>query len=249
VTSTDELFAALCRLRDAARSGARDRRREHDDWRTVDAWLRRQRAAHDSDGDDLVQESLLSIARRIGELDARDGSSAAAWLSRIVRHKRIDRVRQRARQGQRVEPIADESPTDAIARDDAWQLDDDAHVRLVQIVEEAITQQVATLTLPAAEGALRRTQARATLHRVLGASQTELRAALAIDDAVTNDRVHKWVERGRPVLVAALDRIVTDPDDVLRVLVDRLREVALERRIDAGIARPGRRKGTGEEKS
>jgi DNA-directed RNA polymerase specialized sigma24 family protein len=244
VASIDELFAALCRLRDAARGGARDRQREQSDWRAVDAWLRRQRAARESE--DAVQEALLSIARRVGELDARDAPSAAAWLSRIVKHKRIDEARQRAREGKRVEPIGDELPTDSIARDDAWQLDDDALARLIHVVEEAITTHVATLGLPAGDAMLRRMQARATLQRVLGATQAELRATLAIDDAIGDARVHKWIERGRPLLVRSLDRVEADPDEPLHALIDRLREVALERRIDAGIARPGRRKSAGE---
>ena len=241
--SIDEIHAVLCRLRDAARGeGMRDRRREQSDWRSVDAWIRRQRTTKGSEGDDVAQEALIAIARRIGDLDARDPASAAAWLSRIARHKQIDVARVRAREGKRVEPVGDEEATDAIARDDAGHVDNDALARLTAIVEEAITTHVATLELAAADRQMRRMQARASLHRVLGASQSELRAALALEDSMPGDRLHKWVERGRPILAAALEAEAGKHESPARELLERLREVALERRADAGIARPSRRK-------
>jgi DNA-directed RNA polymerase specialized sigma24 family protein len=243
VSSTDELFAALSRLRDAARGGTRELRSERADWRTVDAWLRRHRIARSEGGDDLLQEALLAVARRVGGLEARDGSSAAAWLVRVLRHKQIDAARIRA--SQRVEPLEDDAL--AATTHDAPPLDDDALDRIVAIVEDAIAMHVSTLELAPADALLRRLQARATLQRALGATGPEIRHALAIDDAVRDDRLHKWVERGRPILVAALARIGAEPGSVLASAIEQLRDVALERRIDAGIARPARRKSTAEE--
>lgn len=249
MTTGDELFAALSRLRDAARgASARDLPRERADWRAVESFVRGSRAALGDDGDDVVQDTLFSIAKHLAELDARDVAGVIAWVTRIARHKKIDLARARVREGHRVEPREpDVSAVDLLERDDGHPLDDRALAVLIEVVEEAIATRFDALASPAADRLLKRTQARAALHRVLGAERLELRATLGLDPSVGDDRLHKWVERGRPLLAGVLESLMWDHEGDARELFAALREAALTRRIDAGQARPGRRKTRDEE--
>lgn len=247
MTTGDELFAALSRLRDAARGGVRELARERVDWRLVETFVRRSRATQGAEGDDVAQETLIAVARHVADLDARDAASAVAWCARIARHKKIDFVRARAREGKRAEATeADASAVDLIERDDGSPIDDRALARLVEVVEDGIARYVEGLAIRSAvERQLKRTQARATLHRVLGAETAQLREVLALEPGFAADRLHKWVERGRPLLVAVLDRLAWDHEGDAHEVFMTLREAVLARRADAGVARPERRKSRG----
>lgn len=249
MTTGDELFAALSRLRDAARnSAARDLGRERADWRAVESFVRRSRATLGPDGDDVVQDTLFSIAKHVADLDARDVASVIAWATRIARHKKIDLARARAREGKRVESHEGEpSAVELLERDDASPIDDRALAVLVEVVEEAIAARFDALPGPAADRLLKRTQARATLHRILGADRSELRSLLGLEASVSDDRLHKWVERGRPLLVTVLDGLAWDHEGDARSIFVALREAALTRRADAGVGRPERRKNREED--
>ncbi|MFO0686206.1 MAG: sigma factor [Sandaracinus sp.] len=244
MTTSDELYRALGRLRDAARGVAqRDRVRELADWRSVETFLRRSRSAVGPDHDDVVQDALVSIAKHVGTLEADEPGAAVAWVTRIVRHKKIDHARMRVRRLDRV--VLDEaeaSALDRLERDDGRAVDERALGMLVEVVEEGLTAYVATLSLPAHEAHLRRLQARATLHRVLGESVADLRAILALDESVGVDRLSKWVERGRPTLDAALERMIPAHEAEAATVLEALREAVRARRSDAGLSRPARRK-------
>lgn len=248
MTTSEELLGALGRLRDAARGVRRDRTRELADWRVVDAFVRRNRAAMGEDGDDIAQDALIAIARHVGTLDAEDPGAVVAWVTRIVRHKKIDRIRRRAIERKQLEPSTGEtSAVDLLERDDGGPIDEQALGRLVEAVEEGLIAYVATLRLAPAEAHLRRLQARATLHRVLGESVPELRAILALDESVTTERLWKWIERGRPTLDATLERLIAAHEGDAAAVFEALREALHVRRADAGIARPSRRKSPEEE--
>ncbi len=250
MTTGDELLLALSRLRDAARGSVpRARAREQSDWRAVEAFVRHSRATYGQDGDDVVQETLIAMARHVADLDARDAASAIAWATRIVRHKKIDLARARAREGKRAEARdGDASAVDQLERDDGTPIDDRALAVLIEVVEEGIAARVESLGIAsAADRQLKRMQARATLHRVLGQSTAHLRGVLALPPTFADDRLHKWVERGRPLLVAVLDALAWDHEGAARGVFTALREAALARRVDAGLARPDRRKRTEEE--
>jgi DNA-directed RNA polymerase specialized sigma24 family protein len=245
VTTSAELFGALTRLRDAARGAQpRDLAAERVDWRRVEVFVRRSRAAEGQDCDDVVQEALLAIARHVGDLDARDEGASVAWCARIVRHKKIDLSRARAREGQRVETRQDEpTAVDLLEGDDGRAIDDRALSILLEVVDEAIVKHVDGLGIrSAAERQLKRSQARATLHRVMGTDTAELRSVLALEPSFGADRLAKWIERGRPILVAVLDRLAWDHEGDAKDVVLALREAVLARRVDAGVARPDRRK-------
>ena len=240
----EALFAVLGRLRDAARGRVpRDPARERADWRVVDAFVRRSRDALGLEGDDVAQDALMAIVRHVGEMEARDEAGAIAWVTRIVRNKKIDAARGRLREPRALEAEGDEgSLVERLEGEDGRPIDDRALTMLIEVVEEAITAKVDGLPLPAIDRQLRRVQARATLHRVLGAGAGELREVLALESGVTDDRLHKWVERGRPLLVAVLEGLAWDQQDEVRALFHALRDAVLARRADAGRPRPARRK-------
>ena len=60
------------------------------------------------------------------------------------------------------------------------------------------------------------------------------------------DRIYKWVERGRPIVVAALDRWASrcGEGSIEAGIAAVVREIVEARRVDAGKPRPDRRKGT-----
>lgn len=248
MTADHAVFEAIGRLRDVARGlAARDLGRERDDWRRVESFVRRTRHAQGRDADDVVQEALVAIARHVAELEARDESGVLAWLTRIVHHKKIDGLRTRAREGTVVSgPEDGPSAVEQLERDDGQPVDDHALATLIEAVEEAIGAKVDGLGLPAMDRQLRRVQARATLHRVLGAETSEVRAVLGLDASVGADRLAKWVERGRPLLVSVLEGLAWDHEGDAREVFLALRERAMARRADAGRSRPGRRKGPGD---
>jgi DNA-directed RNA polymerase specialized sigma24 family protein len=250
VTTGHELLGALTRLRDAARGTAlRDLARERADWRIVETLVKRTRAAQGADGDDVLQETLLAIARHVADLDARDAGAAVAWCTRIASHKKIDLARARVREGQKVEARDPEvDVVDLLERDDGHAIDDRALAVLIEGIDDAIVRHVDGLGIAsAAERQLKRTQARATLHRVMGAETDQLRSVLALEPTFGSDRLAKWVERGRPLLLAVVERLAWDHEGNARDVLFSLRDLVLARRVDAGVARPKRRKTTDEE--
>lgn len=252
MTTSGELFAALSRLRDAARGQrARELVQERNDWRAVEAFVRQNRAARGQDGDDVTQDALIAMARHVGDLDARDAPGALAWCARIAHHKKVDMARARAREGRRAQAHEpDTTAVDLLERDDGHPIDDRALAILISVVEERIHTHVEKLGISsAAERQLKRTQARATLHRVLGAETPQLRSVLALDPGFAPDRLHKWVERGRPLLLAVLESLAWDHEGDAQDVVNMLRDAVLARRVDAGVARPGRRKSKGEDEA
>ncbi len=248
MTTSDELLGALGRLRDAARGAVpRHRERELRDWRAVEAFVRRSRAATGSDGDEVAQDALIAIARHVGSLEASDPAAAVTWVTRIVRHKKIDHARIRARARQiRATDSGEASAIDQLERDDGRPVDERALGMLVEVVEEGIAAHVASLGLPPPEAHLRRLQARATLHRLLGESVDDLRAILALDASFGGDRLSKWIERGRPTLDAALARMIPAHDTDAAMVLETLREAVQLRRGDHGVARPARRRSAEE---
>jgi hypothetical protein len=186
---------------------------------------------------------MIAIARHVDDLDARDPGSAIAWCARIAHHKRIDLVRARVRRVP-VDAAREGEPSavDFLERDDGRPIDDRALAMLIEVVETAIAAHVEGLAIGSADRQLKRSQARATLHRLLGTDTEQLRAVLAVEPTFGSDRLAKWVERGRPILVAVLERLAWDHEGDAREMAFALRDMALSRRIDAGIARPERRR-------
>lgn len=246
--SPDTLFDALVALRD----GGDPLDRRHDArWRTIDAWLRATFPAVDADADEARQETLLAIARGVVSMEASVPAQAMKWISIIHRRKKIDGLRVRSRdpvrrgldrggQGDELPPLVEQ-----IAGIDEPRVDPAAIERILETVEEHVEAILAEDHEHSPAGRhLRRLQARATLRRlVLEADFEELTRSLDADEPLTRDRVYKWVERGRPLVLAALDRWIAEEGEGTMVasIAAVVRGIVEARRSDAGRARPERR--------
>ena len=245
--SHDELFAALSRLRELPEGEANRARGE---WRIIERWLRANEL-RGRDQDDVHQETLIAIARRVGRLEAEHAGAAVRWINTIRKRKFIDLIRHESRSPARLglrRVSSDEvpSPVDLLERDDARPVDPEALELLVESVELAIGDYVDSAYTNAVDRQLRRLQGRAVLHRVLGHDLAGIRAALALGPDLGDDRIYKWVERGRPVLLEALARMREGASEQGLEIVDVLSGLAAERRVDAGRPRVARRAKAGE---
>lgn len=236
--SHEELFAALSRLRELAPEAAG---RERAEWRIVERWLRANHP-RGRDVEDVHQETLIAIARHVSTLEATHAGGAVRWVNTIRKRKLIDLVRHESRSPARLglayAPADDGSmPVDLLERDDARPVDPQALELLVEAVEVAIGEHADATWTNAIDRQLRRLQGRATLQRSLGQDLDGIRRALALGPDLGDDRIYKWIERGRPVLLAALARIREDASEEVVPVIDVLVELASARRVDAGRPR------------
>jgi hypothetical protein len=246
--SPETLFDALVALRE----GGDPLDRRHDArWRTIEAWLRETFPARGPDADEARQETLLAIGRGVVAMEARVPQQAMKWISTIHKRKKIDGIRVRSR-----DPIrraldrggsaaAEGSLVDRLEADGEPRVDARAIERIVETIEEHVEALLAEeLERAPAARHLRRLQARATLHRLLlEADFEELSRMLDADEPLTRDRVYKWVERGRPLVLAAVDRWIAHDGEGTLVpqIAAVVRELVEARRADAGVPRPERR--------
>lgn len=243
----DSLFDALVALRV---SGDPFDRRNDAHWRTIESWLRSTFPARDADADEARQETLIAIGRGVGSIEAKAPLQAVKWVATIHRRKKVDGLRLRSRDPiqrglERGLPDGDGPPlVERLASDDELPLDASVIERVLATIEEHVQAHLEATEPSLAARHLRRMQARATLHRlVLEADFDELSAALDADEPLSRDRVYKWVERGRPVVLAALDRWVAAEGEgsVAADIAGTVREIIEARRVDAGRPRPDRR--------
>lgn len=245
VTSLDALFDALSALRDAG--DPLDRR--HDArWRTIDAYLRATFPAEGAEADEARQETLIAIGRAVGQMEAAVPLQAAKWIATIHRRKVVDGVRARRRDPARsgLDREGDASLVDRLEADDRPSVGPDAIARVVAALEDEIDAHLLEVERSAVKRQLHRTQARAAVHRLLlEADFDEIVRALDAGEALGRDRVYKWVERGRPVVLAALERWARRAGEgsTEAGIADAIREIVEARRADAGQPRPSRRKG------
>lgn len=237
------MSAALRRVGGEALLDALPRLRARDAaaWGIVASFLRGLRATRGDEGEDVAHDALIAIVLHADDLRSPAPGAAVRWCARIAQRKRIDVARARGPRWQLVDAAAVELPV----RDDGRHLDDRALDVLVETIEDAIDRYVNGLTLPAETRMLRRHQARAALHRVLGADTAAIVGMLALGRRFRSDRLAKWVERGRPILIAALERLAWDHDGEVREVAFALREIALVPWRHVG-ARPRRRRSATE---
>jgi DNA-directed RNA polymerase specialized sigma24 family protein len=246
--SHDELFAALSRLRELS---PEDAARERTAWSVVERWLRANHP-RGREADDVHQETLIAIARRVSSLEAEHAGAAVRWVSTIRKRKFIDLIRNESRSPARLGlsgTFANDdvpTPVDLLERDDARAVDPEALELLVEAVEVAIGEHADATYTNAIDRQLRRLQGRAMLHRALGQDLEGIRAALALGPELGADRIYKWIERGRPVLLAALARLRAEASEESLAVIEALAELASSRRIDAGRPRPDRASKAGE---
>lgn len=246
----EPLYEHLTALRDAA--DASDPRHDRR-WREVARWLEQAFPGTGRDTQDARQEALISLMRHVPHMRAEGPLQAAKWVSTIVRRKRVDVLRARGkdlvhqaleREVHRADGIAQ---LDRVGVEDTLPADPSVLDRLVTTVLEHVHRALEESEPNAAKRQLRRTQAQATLLRlVCEADADALASALDHGEPLSKERLYKWVERGRPVVLLGLDRWerVTHPDELDEVapVIAALRELAEERRTDAGVPRLERRK-------
>jgi hypothetical protein len=231
---TVALFGALCVLRDAANPFARELAAE---WRAIDAWVRGCAWHAFRDHDDVHQRTLLAIAENVRGMRATTPSQAAAWVSSVVRRKRIDASRFQGRdlawKGMREQPFDGDPFSRIAAPEDRPTLDAEA---VIALLEQRIAEHVSRTARPTSKG-VALMQGRAAIRRlVLEDDADEIAAALGVE--VSRDCLYKWTERGRAVVLAALDAWQDAPGE----LVPFVRAAMWERRADAGTPRPERRR-------
>jgi DNA-directed RNA polymerase specialized sigma24 family protein len=233
------LYEHLCALRDAPDPCAP----RHDArWRAVQKWI--EQAFPGSGFEDARQEALLKLTRRVGSMRAEAPLQAASWLAQIVKRTHLDGIRARSRdpvhRALGEHPRADGTAIDQLEAEDGSRPTPEAIADLVTAILEQVHRALEDGEPNATKRQLRRTQAQATLLRLLcGASAEELERVLDAGE-LGRDRIYKWIERGRPIVLLGLARWEesgADPDVVAAV-----REIVEERRADAGQARPDRRR-------
>lgn len=246
--TVQSLFAALVALRDSQRPLSP----EHDArWDVIDAWLRASHRPKTTDDEDAIQETLLAIARGIRGMHAASPREAASWIATIHRHNRITAVRNaqrnaahrlRERAGAEQPPDLDER----FAGDGTPVLRGDLHERFVAEIEEAIDVYVAEAEPNPKFRHLRRLQALAAFRKlVLEENAETVAAALAEGELPGVDRIYKWVERGRPILLEAIARWAEQHDGwawPASEIQEAIRARVEPRRVDWGRPRPERRK-------
>lgn len=246
----EPLYANLCALRDA--EDPTDPR--HDPrWREVARWLEQAFPGARQELEDARQETLVSLFRHIRHMRAESPLQAAKWVATILRRKRVDRVRARASDPVqkallREPPGGDHQPlVDRLVAAESPERGalDGVVTRVLEHVHRALEEDPSISPM---RRQLRRAQAEATLLRlVVGAEGAEIAGALEAGEPITVDRVYKWIERGRAVVHLGLsrwERAIEDEDERAEAapVIEVLRELVDERRADAGVPRPSRRK-------
>lgn len=243
----DALVAHLTVLRDAA-DPTHPAMAAH--WREVSRWLEAAFPGRRPEQEDARQETLVSLFRSVGRMQAIAPLQAAKWVSTIHRRKRIDAARSGASDPvqaalryarddhdggspiDRLEAPAPEEPPPPMSLVD--ELLAEALEQVARMLEETEPK--------ASTRQLRLRQAQAALLRLVRRLDAEaIVEALAVDEPVSKARLYKWVERGRAVVLAGLDRWGAGPDSPGEDVLDVLRTVTSARRADAGRARGKRR--------
>lgn len=244
------LFEHLVALRDAENA----LHPRHDrSWREVSRWLEQAYPGRAEGIEDARQEALASLFRNVGGMRAESPLQAAKWVMTIVRRKRVDAIRLAGRdpvlKALRAEPSGpDARPLlERIAAEDA-AVDGAAHLdRVVTTALEHVRRALEETVPNAAKRLLRFTQAQAALLRLVCEEDADaIAGALDHGEPVSRDRVYKWIERGRPVVLQGLARwersLGEDERGDEAPVIAVLREFVEERRADIGVPRPERRK-------
>lgn len=223
---------------------SRDPRAVQRAWLELDAWLRR--AFGERPGHDVVrQATLIAVRRGVAGLRAESAAQADAWVRRIFRRARTDEARARGVRERRLVAVADEAAIPAPVPDDDAPTDAE-RVRALEELDASVSEIVgahldATIPDPVKRVG-DRARARVAMLRIV--YRMEVAAIAAEVEAewgeIGANRLYKWIERGREVLLAAIDGT---PGAIEAPEIATLREILAARRKDAGQPRPERRRG------
>ena len=223
-------------------------------WRVVALWVKRAFAGHGPEAEDARQETMISLLRNVGRMRAEAPLQCAKWVSTIHRRKRVDELRvmmnDPVRQAMKHEPKREDQPplVERLGCEGRPTLTPDALESLVTAVLGHVHEAIDASTKSASKRLLRRAQAQATLLRVVcGWDADAVVEALEYGEPLGRDRIYKWVERGRGPVLLGLDLWAMSAEGHEVGVIEVLREMVEDRRADAGIARPDRRKEPTEE--
>lgn len=225
-------------------------------WRAIASWLAMAYAERGPGADDARQETLVTLFRSVSGMRAESPAQAASWLLTIVRRKHVDALRAAQRDpvtlALRAEPRTPDVPSplerlpaEALERlpaeDGAGQL-----AQVVATVLEHVHAHLEETVKNPSKRLLRATQARATMLRLVYEEDADAIAeALDHGEPIPRNRIYKWIERGRPTVLAALERWeqnLDGQDDPAGAVIGVFRELVEARRADAGVPRPNRRR-------
>jgi hypothetical protein len=239
----ESLYDALSALR----ASTAPLTRVHDaHWKVVESWLRVSFPGRGAENEEAHQETLIAIGRNVQSMQASVPLQAVRWVKTIHQRKKVDLLRARSRNPvlRGLEKTSSESRVSEVEQLESQgdpSLDPEAAERIVSIVEAQVEIYLRSSDTAPSMRHLKRLQSRAALRRlVLEADFDELCAALATGEPMTRDRVYKWVERGRAVVLAALDDWVSreGATSMAADVASALREIIGKRRSDQGRARP-----------
>ena len=248
--TNDVLYAALDELRSTSNPALP---RHEAAWRVVGTFLKRIDPRSE---EDVRQETLIRLLRRVGTFAGRTPGEAVGWLRTVHKRRARDVWRKNENEPTRT-ALLDER---ARATGEAPLIDrvESPIVRppnqreaMIEGARDALFTRLEEHLLATTPNAklreMRRVHARvAWLRLIAEADATEIERALTPTPVSSRDQLYKWVERGRILLIDVLDGWIPmvegemEEDD--RHVLTTLREIFAARRADAGIARPDRRK-------
>lgn len=226
------LFRSLDAIRSAHAGNA--------EWSVIERFVRTALpAAKDADA---RQATLLAIHRHAGECDGTTDASVGGWIRRIARRKKIDEAR-RQRAGRFVALVGGEGEELELpsAGGAGLALAEDHVAETLAEVEASLDRLLEARHASPAARIVPRAQARARLYRTLGLSLPEIVEALGMPEPVTDATLSKWIERGLPLLVEAIEAWAAEAPH-REALAEGLIARVEARRADAGKARPQRKK-------
>jgi DNA-directed RNA polymerase specialized sigma24 family protein len=245
-SSTDEEgLRALYEALDALRRSEDPFDSRHDGvWRVLVDWVRARTRQGERRRDDVVQETLLAIARHVHQMDAATPRQAARWASIILRRKHIDLARTDA-----TDAVAQGLSEGDAALDSAQSPEPAPPPELLEAhqrrIEEVVLRHIEHGEPSASVRLTRRSMARAALYRlVLDLEPEAVEARLALPEPVGKDRLYKWIERGRAIVAEAMRAwMAAHPEEPeILAISDVVIELVEARRADAGKPRPERRR-------
>lgn len=230
------LFDALCALRDAhdvrdpSLAGA---------WRIVDDAVRERVQANAHGFVELVEDAhqvaMIEVAASVHRLRATRPNEASGWLFELCRARTLDAIRTEHRHQLRrdvqveLDGLSGEVPIATIPPD-------------VDLLWSVLLPHIEALARAEPDPARRMRTSAATFLRVVDELEAD-EIAQRIAPEASREVLYKWVERGRPMLLAAIARWrVAARGDIERSVAAQLAELVGVRRADAGVERPARRR-------
>lgn len=219
--------------------------------------LRRERSSRDAE--EARQEVCLKLVRTKSQVTGTTDGEANVFLRLVVRSIVVGAIRRRASRPMLVNtaPDAENDPYSTVATPepeaDVWDARAQIAEELMDRLRAEIEDRIVDNGQPLVKRELAWKQAQATLLArvgdglggVMGAKQIAEHLGVPGASAAC---IHKWVERGRPTVLEAIDALATDATADEAKWLDNLRGALAQRRKDAGAARPQRRKPEGKSK-